>query len=196
MAGRRSAPSVAEAPRVQIPKLITDPIWSLRPWPVRVNIGRLELEIPALPAADWLAVLMANEVDPDDIFPGLLDPSDVETFEDALYAGEFDLNEYNRTFFEIIETVTARPWWVALRLISVIKDEWAVIGADMLAKVDASALSLSGWLDVALVAILAHIEPESATMFTLQLEMPPPEEVAKVAEELEMSPSEFMALAN
>ena len=195
MAGRRSAPSVEQAPRVQIPKLITDPVWSLRPWPVQVTIGPLQVQIPALPAADWLAVLMANEIDPEDIFPGLLEPEDMEAFEDALYAGEFGLDEYNRTFFEVIETVAARPWWVTLRLIGVVRDEWAVIGADLLAKVDASALSLSGWLDVALASIMAHIEPESATMFTLQLEMPPPREVAKVQQELEMSPAEFMALA-
>jgi hypothetical protein len=160
-----------------------------------VSLGPLELVIPALPATDWLAVLMADEIDPEDIFPGLLESVDVEAFEDALYAGEFGLDEYNRTFFEILEAVTARPWWVAMRLIDVVREEWAVIGADMLARVDSSALSLSGWLDVALVTILSHIEPESATMFTLQLEMPPPDEVTKVQDELEMSPSQFMAMA-
>jgi hypothetical protein len=196
VAARPSAPDLAQTPKVIVPQLVTDPVWSLRPWPVIVEIGPLELVVPALPAADWLAVLMVENIDPDDLFPGLLDPADAEQVEEALYAGELSLDDFDQAFLNLVTTVSGRPWWVALRLISVARQSWAGFGGEMLLRgVDANRLSLSAWLDVLLLTILRNSEPEAVTMFTLQLEMPPPDEVKKVESELEMSSSAFMAMA-
>ena len=63
MAGRRSSAPRAPSPestRATIPKLNKDPIWSLKPWPVVVEMHGVTLEIPALPAVDWLVVLMQS----------------------------------------------------------------------------------------------------------------------------------------
>lgn len=196
MAARPSVSETQGVPRVVIPNLITEPIWSLRPRSVEIELAGITVEIPALAAADWLEVLMVEQVDPEDLFPGLLSPEDAELIEDLLYEERLNVDQLDQLFFDILTTVAARPWWVTLRLIAVARASWAVLGPEMLRQADATRLSLSGWLDVLLVTIMSRIEPTSATMFTLQLEMPPSWEAAQVQEDLEMTPSEFMAMAN
>jgi hypothetical protein len=185
-------PSVQPAP---VPELVTDPVWSLRPWPVEIDLGPRVVTIPALPAADWLVHLLL-EVDLDAIFPGLLPSDEEELVEDMLYDGRLSLDQLDRLFLDVIGTVSARPWWVALRLVAQVRANWAVLGADMtLRGVDPTRLSLSAWLDVALLTIMRHISAEDSTMFTLQLEMAPASETARIQEGLEMSQEAFMAMA-
>jgi hypothetical protein len=162
---------------------------------VAVDLAGTTVEIPALPAADWLGVLMADPLDPEDVFPGLLSQEEADQVEDFLFDELVSLDELDQIFLDVVGLVGARPWWVTMRLVAAARNGWAVLGPEMLRQVDATRVSLSGWLDVLLVTILRRIEPESATMFTLQLELPPASEAKRVEEELEMSPSAFMALA-
>lgn len=197
MAGHpRSGTSLPQAPQpAPVPQLVTDPVWSLRPWPVDIDLGSAVVTIPALPAADWLAVLMRAEPDPDAVFPGLLSPAEEEMVEDLLYSGQLNIAQLERLYLDVVTAAGARPWWVTLRLIEVTRTSWAVIGADMILRgVDATRLSLSGWLDAVLLTIMRSITPESSTMFTLQLEIPPPSETAAVAEQLDMTEAAFLAM--
>ena len=192
---RPAATSQVPPQPAPVPELVSDPVWSLRPWPVEIDLGSRVVTIPALPAADWLTHLM-GEVNPDAVFPGLLSADEEELVEDMLYTGVLSLDQLDRIFLDVVSAVGARPWWVTLRLVAQVRANWAVIGADMLVRgVDATRLSLSGWLDVALLTLMRHIRPEDSTMFTLQLEAPPPSETAQVQDELEMSPEAFLALA-
>ena len=119
-----------------------------------------------------------------------------ELVEDMLYDGRLSLDQLDRIFLDVVSAVSARPWWVALRLVASTRAHWAVVGADMLLRgVDASRLSLSAWLDVALLTIMRHIRAEDSTMFTLQLEMVPASETAQVEQQLEMSQAAFLAMA-
>lgn len=196
MVGRpRSAPEPpsADSGRVQVPSLNLDPIQSMRPWSVVVTCGGRELEIPALPAVDWLTILMAPESQLDDLFPGLLSPEDADWVEEQILDGELRLPEFQDLVFKVIETVSARKWWVALRLIDLARRSWDVIGSEMLLRgIDATRISLSAWLDVLLVTVLKNMDPKDVAMFNLRLEAAPDEE--QEPEEMEMSRSAFMAL--
>lgn len=189
VARRASAPSSSPSiPRVVIPKTNKDPIWSLKPWPVVVTLKGRDVEIPALPAVDWLVVLMQPTLDLDQFIEELLPEA-----EDLLYEG-LDLEDLYQICLDAIAMVSARPWWVSMRLIGVARDNWEVLGPEML-KVDATRLPLSAWLDILLVTVLHSMDPKETTMFTMKLEQPPPEVLTETEpEELEMSASSFLAL--
>lgn len=197
MAGRPSAPSQSsgDSGRVIIPATVTDPVWSLRPWPVTVKaIGTL-FEIPALPATDWLAILMTAEPELEDLFPGLLEESEQELLEDALLDGFISVEECYGITLDIISMVAGRPWWVAMRLIQMALTSWQVLGAELILKgVDSEKLSLSAWLDVLLLTIMRNIDSKDATMFSIRLEQPPAD-IEVEPKEMEMSVGAFMSMA-
>lgn len=193
MAGPQSS---ADAGRVNVPRLNRDPVSSLRPCSVTVTIGSGEVEIPALSAADWLSVLMVEAVELDDIFPGLLSEQDTDLVEEAILEGSLELQEFRDLILSVIETASARHWWVALRLIEVARTSWDVIGGELVLRgVDAESLSLSAWLDVLLLTVLRNMEPKDTQMFTMRLETPPPEAKDGAEQEMEMSQDAFMAIA-
>lgn len=191
MAARPSRPSSETVPPVTVPKVTQDPIWSLRPWPIVITVGRDELEIPALPATDWLVLLMRETPD----FEGILELA--PGFEDALMDADLSIEEYYKTCLDVIAAASGRPWWIALRLIQVARKSWNVIGAEMIIKhVDPEVLSLSAWLDALLLLIMRTIEAKDAMMFTMQLEAIPVEALGADVdpmESTEMSPSAFAA---
>lgn len=182
------APSANDA-RVIVPKLNVDPIWSLRPWPVVLNVGGEDFEIPAMPATDWLVYLMQPEPDLDGLLGDWL--PDVE---DLLMDEVIDLEELYDLVLELISTVSARPWYVALRLIQVARGSWDVLHPELIRRrVDPDRHSLAAWLDVLLVAILHAMDPKDTTMFTLKLEAKPQSESTPM-EEMEMDRGAFMAM--
>lgn len=191
----RSAPDTpsTDSGRIQVPSLNLDPIQSMRPWPVVVTLGGQELEIPALPAVDWLAILMAADPQLDDVFPGLLSAEDADWVEEEILDGNLTLTDFQELLFQVIETASARRWWVTMRLVDVARRSWDVIGSEMLLRgVDAAVVSLSAWLDVLLITVLKNMDPKEVTMFTMRLEAAPDQE--QEPEEMEMSRSAFMAL--
>lgn len=182
------------SPRVAVPKLNRDPISSLRPWPVTVTLGGRDWDIPAMPAADWLVILMTDELDPDDVFPGLLSSEDAADVEDFLSSGVITLEQMYDIVRDIVATATARQWWVGLRLILLARDSWNNIGAQLILKqVDASKVSLSAWLDTVLLTLLNSMDPKDVAMFTMQLEAPPEGEELP-AEDMEMSAGAFLSM--
>lgn len=197
MAVRRpSAPSpTPDSGRITVPKLNRDPIQSLRPWPLAVTFHGREYEIPALPAADWLSVLMVEQFHLDDVFPGLLDEEEQEAVADALMQGGEDADDLIQFCLDIVETASARYWWVAMRLIEIARTSWDVVGAELgLRGVDASRISLSSWLDQLLLVILRGMESKDISMFTMKLESPPPQAEVE-PEDMVMSRDAFLAMA-
>jgi hypothetical protein len=181
--------------RVTVPKLNRDPVQSLCPFPVEVTVAGHDYLIPALPASVWLSVLMADDLDLSDVFPGLLDEQDMELFEDSVISGQVTLEELEEVILGVIETASARRWFVALRLIEVAKSSWDVLGAELgLRGVDAAQVSLSQWLDILLILALRNMEEKDVQMFCLKLEAPP-EGTQDAEPEMEMSESAFMAMA-
>lgn len=190
-----AVPSSAPSTQVNVPKLNRDPIQSLCPFSIIVNVQGWMVEIPALPAVDWLTVLMVEDLDLDNIFPGLLNPEDEGVVDELIMSGELDVDEFQDILLSIVETASARNWWVALRLIEMARTSWDVLGGEMaLRGVDATRISLAAWLDVVLLIALRNTEPEKARMFCARLEAPPPQIEAEDPEP-EMSVSQFMAMS-
>lgn len=194
MVGGRSSPADAAPAASYQPKLVTDPVWCLKPWPVVFTVVGADLTIPALHAADWLQVLMDPKLTTDDVVPGMLDAVGGEYVEEALHAGALDWIDLQDLSLEIISTVSARPWWVAMRLICLARDNWDAVGGELALKCNPDQITLGAWLDAAFLLILRAIEDDKRTMFLMKLEMPPPGWEPE-EEELEMSPDAFMAMA-
>lgn len=197
MVGRRaSSPSPTPTDgRVDLPHLVLDPVWSLRQWPVVVEVAGEELAIPAMCAADWLQVLMDPQLQPDDVFPGLLEAADRSHVEDQLHSGLLELRDSQELAMEIISTVSGRPWWVSLRLIWTAVSSWDALGGDMVTKANAATLSLAAWLDVLFLHIVQNIDDDKRTMFLLKLEIIPEGWGPPAEEQMEMSQDAFLAMA-
>jgi hypothetical protein len=153
-----------------------------------------EVEIPALSAADWLTVLMTEDLDLGEIFPGLLNDHDSDLVEELILAGDLDY-EYEDIILSIIETVSARPWWVTMRLIELARTSWDVLGAELgLRGVNPTQISLSSWLDILLLVAIRSMDEKDVQMFCLRLEAPPPH-VQVDESEMEIPASQFMSMA-
>jgi hypothetical protein len=189
VAARHSSAPSQESGRVHVPKLNKDPVWSLQPWPVVVTLAGADFEIPALSAADWLSVLMKPNMDLDDMVAAFLPEA-----EELLFTSTLSLEELHTACTDTISLVSARPWWVTMRLIHVAKESWDVLGGEMaFRQTDATTMSLAKWLDILLVVILRAMDPKDTMKFSMQLEAPPVDMETK-PEDMEMSSSEFLAL--
>ena len=191
----RASSSAPPPPPVTIPKVVTDPIWSLRIWPVTFTVAGQDFTIPAIPASEWLELFMDNEIEAPEILETLLASEDAERLRDLMWDDRFALTDLGDLLLEVISAVTGRPWWVALKLVATVRTQWDFLGAELVLQgVRADTISIAAWLDVALLTILRNIDPEKATMFTSQLEMPPPG-VTIEPEAMEISAEHFMSMA-
>lgn len=178
---------------VQIPGLNLDPISSLRPHPVDFALGTEEFTVPAMPAVEWLTLLLDSKFSLYDIVPGLLDPEDHGRFAEAAHSVDDDLEVLA---LEVLRTASGREWWVTLRLLAVAKSHWHVLGAEMMRlNLDTSTMSLSAWLDIFTLQFVARLKPENATMVTLQLEMVP-EGFEAQRDTMEISEAQFLSMGD
>lgn len=194
VAGTRPSPDSGGS-RFTVPKLNRDPIQSLSPYSILLTVGGHELEIPALPAVEWLSILMVDNPNLDDVFPGLLNERDADLVEDLIISRELSLDECEDIILSVIETVSARPWWVTIKLIETARVSWDLLGGELVLRgVDPTHISLSSWLDALLLTVIKNMEPKDVTMWCMKLEAPPPDVQVDEAE-LEMDSSQFMAMA-
>lgn len=142
----------------------------MKPWPAVVQVGPKEFEIPALAAADWLAYLMLPAPDVDGLILDLFDGG-----EELLYSGKITVEVLYEAVLDLISLVCARPWWMALRQIYVVREAWHVLGPRMMEKVDLERVSIAAFLDVLMVVTLECMDPKDTTMFVMKLETPPVE---------------------
>lgn len=180
-------------PQVTIPQHNLDPVWSLKPWPVELELDGEIWEFPAVPAVDWLAILMDKELDLDRVLLDLC-PRGME----LLFRDTIEPEVLYRAILDLIETASARRWWIAMRLIGVVKANWHVLGPEMVTTgIDPTVLSLAAWLDCMMVALINAMERKEVGLFVSRLEMPPPSEVAAEMErvdEFEMSVEQFLSM--
>jgi hypothetical protein len=150
----------------------------------------MEYEIPVLPAADWLEVLMRPDWTGDDIFIELM-PDGVN-----FLLHKLDPLQTEELALRILEEASARHWWIAVRLTQALAGTWDVMGPEATFNhVDAEKLSLAAWLDAMLVLLMRRLSDENAPMFVAQLEMPPSgEEIPE--EDMTISESQFLSMAD
>lgn len=194
MAARPSLPpSNAKPGQSALPRLVTDPIWSLKQWPVTIEIQGQGYTIPAMPAVDWLSVFMLESFGPEDVLPGLLMDTEQDQVEQFLHSGVLGVRELWELGLEVISQVTGRPWYVALRLVLVAKDAWDAIGGEMAAV--RSDASIAAWLDILFTHLVRNIEDSKRTMFLMKLELVPEGWGKEPEKQMEMSADAFLAMA-
>jgi hypothetical protein len=152
-----AAPAEAEPTHVPLPEVEADPDSYLGPAALEVDFAEQTWHVPALTAADWLAVLWADPFNPDSIFPGLVDDIDLDdVITELIFSGELDGDEVFDTAMEILEAHSGYRWWFALRLSILTKAAWARIGGVLvLSGVDPRSVTLGSWLS-AVLAIIAE----------------------------------------
>lgn len=168
---------------------------SVRPTSIYVDVDGVDVEVPALSAADWLIVLLTEPLDYFSIFPGLLSEEDYEEVNEALFDGRITIEQTHRLALDVVAMAAGRPWWVTFRLVGTLASSWQTIGAMLLRRgFRWEDMSFSGFLDVLLLEIMNAIDPKEATMFTMKLEMVPPEEVANTPEP-QIAANQFLSMS-
>lgn len=176
---RRSESAGSGEPQsVRISPTDVDPLASLRVSGVAVDLGDRRWVIPPLPAADWLEVLLDEELEPERLFPGLCGPDVIVEVNQLLIDGTVTVEQMQEAIFDLIEAASGRKWWVALRLCRTIRAGWDRVGGELAANgVTPFGVSLSYWLDGAYATCLRIIgegDPKQMGRFTAQLVQPPP----------------------
>lgn len=150
------------------------------------------LTIPALPATDWLVYLLRDQPDLDGLIAELM-----PEVEDQFYEQQLPLDDLYELVLDVIAEASARPWWVALRLIGVANVSWDLIGPELMFHgIYSDMVSLAGWLDAVLLIVLQNMDSKNTTMFTMRLEAPPPQLADQQQPELEISRDAFLSLAD
>lgn len=173
--GRAQEPS---STTIRVAPTDVDPLASLRLSRIAVDLGGHRFIIPAVPARDWLEVLLDEELDPEALFPGLCDPDDVVAVNRLLVTGAVTPQEMTAAIYSVIESASGRKWWVTIRLCRTIRAGWDRIGGRLAGRgVTPFDVPLSYWLDGAYDVILGLIgegDPKGIGRFTAQLVSPPP----------------------
>jgi hypothetical protein len=117
---------------------------------------------------------------------------------ELLFNQEIEPEVLCSAILELIATVAARKWWIALRMIGIVRQNWNVLGPEMIMSgIDPQVLSLAAWLDAMLVILIRAMDPKEVSLFVSRLELPPPSEMAAEMErvdEMEMSVEQFLSM--
>lgn len=142
-----------------------DPAASLRIWAVEFDLGGRTFEVPALPAADWLPLLL--EGDP----LAVLDLGDLGEIDEMILGEEITSEELGRAMTLVIEQATGRSFHAALVLAQVARLQWPVIGGDLARRgMRFDQVSIGAALDAIHVTILGLLKPEAAEKFQALLD--------------------------
>jgi hypothetical protein len=176
----RGSASTAEpsGTAVRVSPTDADPLAALRVSRIAVDLGDRRFIIPAMPARDWLEVLLDEELDPEAMFPGFLDGDDQVLVHQMLIDGTVTMDEMTQAVYAVLEQATGRRWWVAVRLCRTIRAGWDRIGGRLAGHgVTPFEVPLAYWLDGAYAAILEIImeaDPKAVGPFTQRLTAAPP----------------------
>lgn len=172
-----------------------DVLATLRPVAVEVQLGQWTYELPALPAADWIAAL----ADPDGgaIIPGLLDPADQRLIWRDYLHGEIDPGELKLAWREVVGVVTGRQWWVGARLVlnAVHPDVWATVHGRLVKEgIDLDVISIGAFCNAIWVMIMDGAEDDTErSQAKLDLTLPPPDVAISEMYDREEAGSSFLA---
>jgi hypothetical protein len=148
-----------------------DPAASLRIWGVEIELGGRTFEVPALPAADWLPVLMtADPLRVIELIPSSPGDSSVE---DTILAGGVSTDDLVNAFTTAIEEVTGRPCYAAWVLAIAAQDRWSVVGGELARRgFRWDEQPIGAALDAIYVTIVERIKPDDLPRFYALMERP------------------------
>ena len=181
----------------QLPELVDNPLASIRPGDIEVQAAGRWILIPAMTAADWLELLMGDveTLDLDAVFPGLASEEDQDFINEALIRGDISPEQVDKLALQLVSEASGRSWYVTLRLIHIAMSRWSILGGRLiLTGLNPQHVSLSAWLDALWLTMFDSLPKDKWTMFSSQLEMPPPSEAKPAMESMEMSADAFTSL--
>lgn len=168
-------PTAPAKSKIALIPLNPDPVASLRVWGADVELGGQVFHVPARDAADWLTVLLADDLDLEAIFPGFCGPDVQVEVNQMLIDGTTDSEQLEKALCELLEEISGRRWWITVRLSRVLRMNWEIIGGLLASQgVVPTGVSLSYWLDGAYMTLLNHLaknadQPQKVTDFCLWL---------------------------
>lgn len=170
-------PREPQKPEHRLTSTNADPLASLAIFAITVTVAVGDFQIPALPAARWLEILLDEDFQPERIFPGLCSDETVLACFEGLDNGSLSEQDVADAVMDALEVASGRRWWITLRLARVAREHWDLVGGGlMLAGVRAEQVSLGAWLDALhalMVERLAAADPAACASFTQTLVAPP-----------------------
>lgn len=144
-----------------------DAVASLRVWAVDAVLGGRVLRVPALPASDWLPVLMTGDLMS---VVGLLEDFDLAG---GLTDDLFTVAELRDVLVEIVEAACGRPVAAALGIAGAAGQRWDVIGAD-LARVGVrfDQISIGAGLDAIYGSVCRALDEKGLAEFNRVIQLP------------------------
>lgn len=126
-------------------------------------------------ARQWFELLWAEDFTVTDIFPGLVGAE--SEMLDAIFAGEISLKEVVEIAFEVIAEATGYEYWVAFRLVAVIREAWMQTGGKLTQiGVDPERVTIGAYLTASLAFYAENMDAKKAVELFEALRQPPPEE--------------------
>jgi hypothetical protein len=156
------------SPQRPLPRVHCDPIASLSPRAIDIEVlGRI-VTVPPMTAEDWLRLLWADPLDMEQIFPGLA--MDTWEVDEAVISGEMSFDEPLEIGLEILEVASGYRWWFLLRVIATAKAAWMQLGGMLIAAgIDAARISLGAWVSATMALWIEHMPPDKVAPLIDQL---------------------------
>lgn len=151
-----------------------DPTAQFQITDVLVELGDQFFVIPGRPAAAWLSILTADQLDGSEIVPGMLEEPD--QLDDLLLSGVVGGDEVASAIRDVITVASGHPWWWTLGLLSLLRSqEYGVQLLGEMVSVDASTCPLGAWLNALYARVVKYMKQEDRTKFDMELDTPPPD---------------------
>jgi len=152
----------------------SDPIASLRPWPIHIELGEQEYTIPALPALNWLEILLQNQVGATDIVPGLLLPDDELEVAERMGEGEITLQDIIDVSLEVIAIASGRTWWWTLQFCQALRGSWEPFyGEITLSGMNIDRIPLAAFLDAMYHLATRQLPEDKKALLDMELNTAP-----------------------
>lgn len=188
-------PGETDNSTVQLPEVESNALNYLGSPKIQVDLFGETWTVPAITARDWLEILWADQFDPDEIFPGLVNQPELDDqIVEGLLDGSQDPDELFDIAMEILEEASGFHWWFAIKLAACMKVSWSRIGGHLvLAGVDPGRLSLGSWLSACLALISEHTAPKGFAQLLHEFNTPPEGYGPSPEDLMEMDESAFLA---
>lgn len=155
--------------------MTSDPLVHLIACPITITFRDRTYTIPAMNTTEWMRILGGENVDLYDIFPTLAGSEAIEHVEDVIWDELDGSDEVRRLACEIITVAGDRPWWVTVRLVGLLRDDYKLLGGDLALAGIRGDVPLAMWLDCLWSLVLRRIDPKKVTSWVHQVETPPKE---------------------
>lgn len=151
-----------------------DPVLSLRPHAILVDLGDAQYLIPPLYADRWLEVLLADPLRIQGVFPGLLDEADQARVDRGVAFGEIEHQAVEDAALDALTAASGRAWWTTVRICATARAAWDRIGGALWASgVQPEHISLGAWVDACWWIMCQGVDPKKMTEFKSQITVPP-----------------------